>query len=108
MAIVLRIDIAINERADIGNSGAAQRCGAKIWPPTIRVGNADKFGASNLENTSMITAHDADADNAHTQWTLRACCYSLHHVSKISPLTDQFTRFRAWPFAVATTLRISR
>ena len=93
-----RIDIALDQFADIGNSDAAQRTGDEFGLFAIRVSDPNEFGARQAgEYTSMIAAHDANADDTHTQRTFRACCCSLHHVSMISPRpTTSATDPLAW------------
>ncbi len=75
------IDIALDQFVDVGNSNAAQGTGDKFGLLAIRISDTDKFGAGQAgEDTGVIAAHDANADDSHAQRTLRACCCSLHHV----------------------------
>ena len=76
-----------------GYSRAAQCAGHEFGLLAIGIRDADQFSAGQTdEYTSMIAAHDTDAHDAHTQWTLCVCCCSLHHepacpFSHLSPTT---------------------
>ena len=80
------VDVEIEQFADIGDGGAAQGARDEIGLLAVGIGDADQFGARQSgKHAGMVAAHDADADDAHTQRTLRARCCSLHHVSMVSP-----------------------
>ena len=80
------VDVAIEQVADIGDGRAAQRARDEFGLLAVGIGDADEFGAGQSgEDAGMIAAHDADADDADAQRTLRACCLHLRHVSMVSP-----------------------
>src|SRR5260221_13538820 len=80
-----RIEVALDQFANIGNSGTAQCAGNEFRLFPIRVSDPNEFGARQSgKHASMIAAHDADADDTDAQRTLRVC-YCTLHVSIISP-----------------------
>src|SRR6185437_8727647 len=81
-----RVDIAVQQFFDIADGDAAQGARHKFSLLAVWIGDANQFCArQSREHAGMIAAHNADADNPHTQRTLRACYCGLHHLSTVSP-----------------------
>ena len=71
-AMVMASTSEVEQFLDVGDGRAAERAGDEIGLLAIGIGDADQFGARQAgEHAGMIAAHDADADDADTQWTLR-------------------------------------
>ena len=80
------IDAELEQRLDVGDGGAAERARDEIGLPAVGIGHRDELGARQAgENARMVRAHDADADHADTQVTLRARICRLRHALTISP-----------------------
>jgi hypothetical protein len=76
-----RVDVALKQFIDVRNRNAAQRSRDKVRLLTVGICDSDQLGSrQSSKYTSMIAAHDADADDTDTQRTLRACYCSLHHL----------------------------
>ena len=81
-----RVDVTVKQFTDIGDRDATEGARDEFGLLAIRIGDADQFSTGQSgEHTSMIAAHHADADDAHTQRTFRACYCRLHHVLTVSP-----------------------
>ena len=81
-----RIDVQVEQFADIGDRGAAQGAGDEIGLLAVGIGDGDQFDAGQPgEHAGMIAAHDADADDADAQRAFCTRYCSLRHVLTISP-----------------------
>src|SRR4029077_7671965 len=81
-----RVDIAVEQFFDIGDGNAAQGARHKFSLLAVWIGDTNQFRArQSREHAGMIAAHNTDANNPHTQRTLRACYCGLHHLSTVSP-----------------------
>ena len=78
------IDAAIEQRLDRIVAGDAQGLRHEVALLLIRVADANELYARHIgEHARMVAAHDADADDADTQNSLRVMCRGLPHVGRI-------------------------
>ena len=72
-----RVDSAIEQLIDVGDGAAAERAGDEFSLLAVGIGDADQLGPRQSgKHAGMIAAHDADADDADTQRTLRAALHA--------------------------------